>query len=114
VGYYAEQQFLTNRYFSAIVKEKSGRSPSQWIATALLVDAQNLLRTTNLTIKEISDLLNFPNQSYFGKWFKHLTTIGPMDYRRGKMGHPNEDADFTDVVQRGLNHVNPENEKNQS
>lgn len=105
VGYYAEQQFLTSRYFSTIVKEKSGKSPSQWIATALLVDAQNLLRTTNMTIKEISDLLCFPNQSYFGKWFKNLTSIGPLDYRKGKPIKMQEDQNFTDVVQRGLNHV---------
>jgi AraC-like DNA-binding protein len=105
VGYYAEQQFLTSRYFSSIVKDKSGKSPSQWIATALLVDAQNLLKTTNMTIKEISDVLNFPNQSYFGKWFKNLTDIGPLDYRKGKIARQAEDNDFTDIVQRGIDHI---------
>lgn len=106
VGYYANQQFLTSRYFSTIIKEKSGKSPSQWIATALLVDAQNLLRTTNMTIKEISDQLNFPNQSYFGKWFKNITSIGPLDYRKGMVAKDEEDPNFTDVVQRGINHIN--------
>ena len=106
VGYYANQQFLTSRYFSAIVKESSGKSPSQWITTALLVDAQNLLKSSNMTIKEISDLLCFPNQSYFGKWFKNLTTLGPLDYRKGRKSPKNvEDTDFTDVIQRGLNHM---------
>lgn len=107
VAYYAEQQYLTTRYFSTIIKERSGKSPSQWIATALLVDARNLLKNTNMTIKEISDKLCFPNQSYFGKWFKNLTSISPLEFRRGKPEHSvEEDSNFTDVVQRGINRIN--------
>ena len=105
VAYYANQQFLTSRYFSTIVRERSGKSPSQWIATALLVDAQNLLANTSMTVKEISDVLGFPNQSYFGKWFKNLMTIGPLEFRKGKTAIPQEDTDFADVVRRGVNHV---------
>lgn len=108
VGYYAEQQFLTTRYFSTIVKERSGKSPSQWIATALLVDARNLLRHTNMTIKEISDTLYFPNQSYFGKWFKNLTSLSPLEFRKGKPEKLIEDQTFTDIVQRGITHADEE------
>lgn len=106
VGYYADQQFLTSRYFSSIIKQKSGKSPSQWISTALLVDAKNLLRNTNMTIKEVSDTLNFPNQSYFGKWFKHFTSQGPLDYRKGLSQKTQDNDAFTDIIQRGINHVN--------
>lgn len=105
VNYYAEQQFLTTRYFSTIIKECSGKSPTQWIATALLVEARNLLSHTNMTIKEISDALSFPNQSYFGKWFKNLTTLSPLDFRKGKPEKNREDRNFIDVVQRGINHT---------
>lgn len=104
VSYYADSQFLTTRYFSTIIKERSGKSPSQWIATALLVDARNMLRNSNMTIKEISDVLCFPNQSYFGKWFKNLTTLSPLDFRKGKYEETEEDVQFTDVIQRGINH----------
>ena len=105
VRYYAEQQFLTTRYFSSIIKECSGKSPTQWIATALLVEARNLLSHTNMTIKEISDALNFPNQSYFGKWFKNLTTLSPLDFRKGLPEKNREDNNFIDVVKRGINHT---------
>lgn len=104
VSFYAEQQFLTTRYFSTIIKECSGKSPTQWIATALLVEARNLLSHTNMTIKEISDSLSFPNQSYFGKWFKNLTTISPLDFRKGLPERNREDRNFIDVVQRGIDH----------
>ena len=104
VSFYAEQQFLTTRYFSTIIKECSGKSPTQWIATALLVEARNLLLHTNMTIKEISDALTFPNQSYFGKWFKNLTTLSPLDFRKGLPERNREDRNFIDVVQRGIDH----------
>ena len=104
VSFYAEQQFLTTRYFSTIIKECSGKSPTQWIATALLVEARNLLSHTNMTIKEISDSLSFPNQSYFGKWFKNLTTLSPLDFRKGLPERNREDKNFIDVVQRGIDH----------
>lgn len=104
VSYYAEQQFLTTRYFSTIIKECSGKSPTQWIATALLVEARNLLAHTNMTIKEISDALSFPNQSYFGKWFKNLTTLSPLDFRKGLPEKNREDKNFIDVVKRGIDH----------
>ena len=105
VAFYAKELCLTSRYFSAIVKERSGKSPSTWISTALLVDAKHQLKNTNLSIKEVSDLLNFPTQSYFGKWFKNLTGVSPLDFRYG--GEPNIkiDKDFTEVIERGIAHI---------
>ena len=52
-----------------------------------------------MTIKEISDALTFPNQSYFGKWFKNLTTLSPLDFRKGLPEKNKEDYNFIDVVQ---------------
>ncbi len=105
VRFYADQQFLTTRYFSSIIKSCSGKTPTQWIATALLVEARNLLSHTNMNIREISDALNFPNQSYFGKWFKNLTTISPLDFRKGVPEKYREDKHFIDVVKRGINRI---------
>jgi len=106
VGYYAQAQFLTSRYFSTIIKEKSGRSPSEWIATALLVDAKKQLSSTNHSVKEISEDLNFPNQSYFGKWFKNLTGVGPSEFRNGLSNSSKQTEDFDDVLERGLTYAN--------
>lgn len=106
VGFYAEQQYLTSRYFSAIIKDKSGKTPSQWIATALLVDAKNKLRQSTLTVKEISELLHFPNQSYFGKWFKNLTGVSPLDFKNGKAETIEVDDEFSEMIRRGSTFVN--------
>lgn len=106
VSFYSDQQFLTSRYFSAIIKEKSGKTPSQWIATALLVEAKNKLRQTTLSVKEISEILNFPNQSYFGKWFKNLTGISPLEFKNGKAETIFQEDEFTDMIRRGTSYVN--------
>lgn len=83
VSFYAQEQNLTCRYFSSIIKDRSGQTPSTWIATALLVEAKQMLQSTPLSVKDISDRLNFPNQSYFGKWFKNLVGCSPLEYKRG-------------------------------
>ncbi|MCM1312133.1 MAG: helix-turn-helix domain-containing protein [Bacteroides sp.] len=82
VAFYAERQFVTTRYFSTIIKNRSGKTPSWWIANALLAEAKRLLGNTNMSVKEISEYLNFPTQSYFGKWFKKHTGTGPSEFRR--------------------------------
>lgn len=93
VKFYSEAQFLTSRYFSAIIKEKSGKTPSEWIAAALLVEAKRQLSTTSHTIKEVSENLHFPNQSYFGKWFKNLTGLSPLEFKAGKESPLNKNGD---------------------
>lgn len=87
VNYYSQQLFMSTRYFSFVVKERTGRTPSQWISMALLTAARQLLVETNHSIKEIAEELNFPNQSYFGKWFKSKTGKGPAEYKRSPDEH---------------------------
>ncbi|MBQ2133511.1 MAG: helix-turn-helix domain-containing protein [Bacteroidales bacterium] len=47
----------------------------------MTVKAKVLLRTPQLTIKEITDKLKFADQSSFGKFFKKHTGISPKKYR---------------------------------
>ena len=47
----------------------------------MILEAKVLLRSTGLNIQEISAMLNFANQSFFGKYFRHLTGMSPRDYR---------------------------------
>mgnify|MGYP000824827802 FL=1 len=81
VTYYAQEQYLTPRYFSAIIKEKSGISALQWIIRMVIADAKQMLRSSDLSIKEIASELNFSTQSFFGKYFKRHVGMGPLEYR---------------------------------
>jgi AraC-like DNA-binding protein len=48
-------------------------------------EAKALLKSTNMTIQQISDELNFPSQSFFGKYFKRVVGVSPKEYRESKM-----------------------------
>ena len=81
VGFYADQLCLTPKYLSKLIKGATGRSAPDWIDTYVILEAKNLLKYSNVTIKEIVYKLNFPNQSVFYKFFKARTGMTPTEYR---------------------------------
>lgn len=81
VTFYAQEQYLTPRYFSSLIKEKSGQSALQWIIRSVVNDAKQLLRDPSVSIKEIASLLNFSSQSFFGKYFKQYVGVSPSEFR---------------------------------
>lgn len=83
LGFYANELCLTPKYLSKIVRENSGISASDWIDSYVITDAKALLKSTDMTVQQISDRLNFPSQSFFGKYFKRVTGISPRDYKKG-------------------------------
>lgn len=83
VTFYAGQQHLAPRYFSAIIKQKSGITPLQWIVQMVITEARQLLERPELSVKEVAARLNFPTQSFFGKYFKQYVGISPKEYREG-------------------------------
>ncbi|MBR6198045.1 MAG: AraC family transcriptional regulator [Bacteroidaceae bacterium] len=102
VSFYAQEQNLTCRYFSSIIKDRSGQTPSTWIATALLVEAKQMLQSTPLSVRDVSEKLNFPNQSYFGKWFKNHTGISPLEFKAGKAITETKEAELAKFMQSSL------------
>lgn len=81
VQYYADSLNLTAKYLSTAVKRTTGRPILEWIHEAVLIDAKMLLRSTDLTVEEISFRLNFANPSAFVQFFKlHIGTT-PHRYR---------------------------------
>ncbi len=81
VAFYAQLQHITPRYFSTIIKESSGSHPSSWIIQMVITEAKLLLEKSDLSIKEITEELNFPTQSFFGKYFKQYVGVPPKVYR---------------------------------
>ena len=82
VAYYARKFYITPKHLSAVVKEISGRTAGDWIENYVVMEAKVLLKTTDKTIQEITLMLNFANQSFFGKYFKHHTGLSPTAYRK--------------------------------
>lgn len=79
--FYADRLCLTPKYLSKLVKTVSGRSAPDWIDAFVILEAKNLLKYSELSIKQIVAKLNFPNQSVFYKFFKSHTGKTPSQYR---------------------------------
>jgi AraC-like DNA-binding protein len=84
MAFYADKMCLTPKYLSKLVKEASGRSAPDWVDSFVILEAKNLLKYTDLAIKEIVFRLHFPNQSVFYKFFKAHTGMTPSEYRNKK------------------------------
>lgn len=81
VGFYADKLCLTPKYLSKLIKTASGKSAPEWIDSYVILESKNLLKHSDITIKEIVYRLNFPNQSVFYKFFKARTGMTPSEYR---------------------------------
>lgn len=81
LDFYAEKLFISTKYMSDIIKKTSGLTAHDWIDRYTILEAKILLRSTNKTIQEISNELNFPNHSFFSKYFKHHMGMTPKAYR---------------------------------
>lgn len=82
VAFYADRLCVTPKHLSAVAKDISGHTASELIDHYVIMEAKIMLAETALTIQEISNKLNFANQSFFGKYFKHLTGYSPSTFRR--------------------------------
>lgn len=84
IQYYAGRLCITPKYLSKLVKEHTGRAATDWIEQHVILEARALLQSSDLSIQQIATLLNFPNQSFFGKYFKRATGVSPKQYRTAK------------------------------
>ncbi len=84
VQFYADQLCITTRYLSSILQSQTGHSPKEVIDTRCIQEIKMLLRTTNKSMQEIASQLNFPNQSFFTRYFKKHTGMAPAIYRKEK------------------------------
>ena len=81
IGFYARQLCITPKYLTTLIKRISGQSVSEWIDNYVILEAKTLLKYSTMSIQEIAYYLNFPNQSFFGSYFKRNTGMSPSQYK---------------------------------
>ena len=79
VSWYAQQMGITPKYLSEIIKQISKRTPNEWIDSYVVLEIRVLLKNSTKSIKEITEELNFPNQSFLGKYFKEHVGMRPSE-----------------------------------
>lgn len=79
---YASIQNLHPNYLSNVVKSRTGKSISAWIADKTIAEAKALLRNSTISIKEIAYQLGFAESTHFSNYFKKHTSFSPVSYRK--------------------------------
>ena len=82
LAFYAEKLGITPKYLSKLVRDVTGRSAPDWIDSFLVLEAKNMLKYSDMAIKEIVYEMHFPDQSSFYKFFKLHTGMIPSEYRK--------------------------------
>ena len=84
VGFYARQLCITPKYLTTLIKRISGKSVSEWIDNYVILGAEWVVTYSQMSVQEIAYYLNFPNQSFFGSYFKRNAGMSPSQYKAKK------------------------------
>ncbi len=85
LDFYANALEISPKHLSRTIKRETGFTAVQWIEKFIILEASVLLKSSNLNIQQIADELNFPSQSFFGKYFKKVTGMSPKDFRNAQI-----------------------------
>lgn len=81
IDFYARQLGVTPKHLSRILKQSTGFTAADWIRNYILLEAKVMLKSSELSMGQISSQLNFPSQSFFAKFFKNATGMTPKQFR---------------------------------
>ena len=81
LDFYASQLEVSSKHLSRTIKDATGFTAVEWIDRFVILEAKVLLKSTTMSIQQISDELNFASQSFFGKYFKKHTGRSPKEFR---------------------------------
>ncbi|SHG30689.1 AraC-type DNA-binding protein [Flavobacterium segetis] len=85
VHYFAEKLNLSTNYFGDLIKNHTGKTPSEIIQNKIITEAKQRLRSTEKTIAEIGYDLGFEYPTYFTRFFKKLTDYTPSEFKINKL-----------------------------
>ena len=77
---------MSPKYFCSFFKKQTGHTPFEFITSARIIRACELLENRELSITEISLECGFESPSYFTKTFKKQMRSSPREYRNAFFG----------------------------
>jgi len=81
VAFYADKLNITPKYLSIVTYEVRGQSAKKVIDDYIMTEIKLRLNSSSKSILEISEKLNFSDQSFFCKFFKRHSGLSPKQYR---------------------------------
>lgn len=79
--FYASELCISPKYLSFVVSKCTGRKALSWIEEYAINRACSMLKSTDLSINQISDVLNFSSPSDFCRYFRKRTGVTPRAFR---------------------------------
>ena len=81
ITYYAGQLAITPKYLTMLCLKYSNKTASEWVVQYTIEEVRFYLKSSNLSIKEISAKLGFSNMSHFGSYVRKHLGVSPSDFR---------------------------------
>ncbi|PZE22100.1 AraC family transcriptional regulator [Paenibacillus xerothermodurans] len=78
----ADHFHISSFYLCRIYKEVTGFTVIEYVNQLRVQDAQRLLKTTRLSVTEITERVGFDSSTHFGRIFKALCGMSPLQYRK--------------------------------
>lgn len=76
----AEYASISSYYLSRVFKKVEGIHLKDYLIKVRMEKAKNMLKKENITIKQVSIDVGYPDQNYFSKAFKKYTQLSPKEY----------------------------------
>lgn len=77
-----EQFHFQEDYFNRLLKQKTGKTYTEYVQDYRLAKAEELLTEGNLSIEEIADFVGYRNKGYFYRLFTGRYHMTPAKYRK--------------------------------
>lgn len=84
IGFYADKLCITPKYLSQLIYKASGIYAGNHIDNYVIAEAKVLIKSRKYSIAQVSDMLNFTSQAYFGRYFKKHTGFTPLEFAEKK------------------------------
>lgn len=82
----AERFHISQPSLTRIVKQKTGRSFTDFLNETRIGAAKELLLTRDCTVGEVAEQVGYSSQHYFSRVFKNYTGLTPQRFRAGEDG----------------------------
>lgn len=83
-AYYADRLNITPNYLAMLIRQICMETPKEAIGRQLILEIKYLLRTTPLTVEQISHRLHFNTASYMCRFFRKHTGTSLSEFRKLK------------------------------
>lgn len=81
VGRLAEEVYLSPNYISLIFRQETGTTVTEYVTRVRMEAAKELLKSPDLKVLEVAEMIGYENATYFSTVFKKYTGMHPQKYR---------------------------------